>query len=164
MPMNYWLISGIGLNSSKLRKLLNKEKLVNFLHEKLPNNEEITDMIRNRNYDGLFIEMVDRNDNGDQKFKSVNFDEILYDNFDGFIGGMLVCYTGGGSFTFCDNGSGEEYFFYMTSMPWNRSENEPRSIDEVRERIINAVQKFTNLSRNEIGEMINNDLYIICCG
>lgn len=37
-------------------------------------------------------------------------------------------------------------------------------MDEVRERIINAVQKFTNLSGNEIGEMINNDLYIICFG
>lgn len=66
--------------------------------------------------------------------------------------------------TFCDDGDGNEYFYYPPSMPWHRTENEPDSAEEVHRRIIKAVQCLTDLSEAEIEKMINDDLYVCGCG
>lgn len=49
-------------------------------------------------------------------------------------------------------------------MPWHRRENEPRSVEEVHGRIIDAVMEVTDLSEAEIEAMIDDDIYSVGCG
>lgn len=90
--------------------------------------------------------------------------DILYSYFDGRIGDLLAHCDDTDTLTFCDDGDGNEYFYYPPSMPWHRTENEPDSAEEVHRRIIKAVQCLTDLSEAEIEKMIDDDLYVCGCG
>lgn len=164
MSMCYWMIEGIGLCASSLEPHLSKEKVVRFLHKQLPNNEEITELVRTGNFEELDLEGLTCAWDRPYGTGSVSLRDILYSFFDGRIGDLLAHCDDTDTLTFCDDGDGNEYFYYPPSMPWHRTENEPDSAEEVHRRIIKAVQCLTDLSETEIEKMIDDDLYVCGCG
>lgn len=74
------------------------------------------------------------------------------------IADLLLCCEETAAFTWTGNGEGTWYFYYKPSMPWERTDADPKSLSEVHERIIKAVQMVTKLSKDEIEDMIDDDL------
>lgn len=93
----------------------------------------------------------------------MNLDDF-FQCFEGDLGDLLCYCDDTDSLTFCDDGVGNEYFYYPPSLPWHRTDAEPDSAEEVHRRIIKAVQKLTNLTDAEIDAMIDDDLYEVGCG
>lgn len=137
MSMCYWMNEGIGIRSSKLYPFLDAHKCYVAVVSQLPDED-------------------------------INEDDFELDDF--FYGepfenlGDFMCYQDNtGTLTFGDNGNGESYFLYVPSYPWERAENEPLSLAEVHERIIDAVLKVTNLTREEVDILIDDDIYEYGC-
>lgn len=138
MSVCHWICEGIGINTDDVIGKINVKKCIKFLKEQLP-DEEIDE-------------------------KDFDIDDFLYGQpFDNF--GDVLCHCDDtNTLTYGDNGEGEYYFFYTTSYPWERRENEPTSIEEVHERIIAAVQKLCDLTSDQIEKLIQDDLYEYGCG
>ena len=138
MSVCHWICEGIGINTDDVIGKINAKKCIKFLKEQLP-DEEIDE-------------------------KDFDIDDFLYGQpFDNF--GDVLCHCDDtNTLTYGDNGEGEYYFFYTTSYPWERRENEPTSIEEVHERIIAAVQKLCDLTSDQIEKLIQDDLYEYGCG
>lgn len=77
---------------------------------------------------------------------------------------FIDCLDDTNTLTYGDNGDGEYYFYYTPSYPWNRAENEPKSIADVHERIIAAVLRLCDISVEEIEAIIDDDIYDCGCG
>ena len=146
MSMCYWLIEGIGIDVEKIVPFLDKKDLAHFLLEQLPDDEELSSIVNDGRYEGMDYE----------EFTGGNPFENLAD--------MLTHCDDTDSLTFGDDGDGGLYFYYPPSMPWQRTKNEPDSVDEVHRRIIKAVKKITSLLDSEIEEMIDDDLYVVGMG
>lgn len=112
MSMCYWMIEGIGLCASSLEPHLSKEKVVRFLHKQLPNNEKIAELVRTGNFDGLDLEGLTCAWDRPYGTGSVSLRDILYSFFDGRIGDLLAHCDDTDTLTFCDDGDGNEYFYY----------------------------------------------------
>ena len=138
MSMCHWVCEGIGINTDDVIGKINVKKCIKFLKEQLPDAE------------------IDE--------KDFDIYDFLYGQpFDNF--GDVLCHCDDtDTLTYGDNGDGEYYFFYTTSYPWERRENEPASIEEVHERIIAAVQKLCDLTSDQIEKLIQDDLYEYGCG
>lgn len=138
MSVFYWTYEGIGMNTDDIIGKINVKKCIKFLKEQLP-DEEIEE-------------------------KDFDIDNFLYGQPFDNIGDVLCHCDDTNTLTYGDNGEGECYFFYTTSYPWERRENEPTSIEEVHERIIAAVQKLCDLTSDQIEKLIQDDLYVYGCG
>lgn len=138
MSVCHWICEGIGINTDDVIGKINIKKCIKFLKEQLPDAE-----IEENGFD---------------------IDDFLYGQpFDNF--GDVLCHCDDtDTLTYGDNGEGEYYFFYTTSYPWERRDNEPASIEEVHERIIAAVQKLCDLTSDQIEKLIQDDLYEYGCG
>ena len=53
-----------------------------------------------------------------------------------------------------------DFLFYPQSFPWERTDNEPETIDDVHNNIIKAVQIIVNLEEKNIIKLIDDTLYI----
>lgn len=138
MSMCYWMCEGIGINTDSILKYLNKKKLIKFILEQIP--EEIIDE-----------EQFDLND-------------YLYGNPFDNLGDILCHCDDTKTLTYGDNGDGACYFYYTPSYPWSRRENEPQSVQEVHERIIDAVQKICTVTPEKVEKIIDDDIYDYGCG
>lgn len=146
MSVSYWMIEGIGLDSDKVLPYINKEKLKHMLLDDFAGDKLLSVALSNTLPEEL--DVLDL------------LDGELFDS----LADLLTHCDDTNSITYGDDGVGGSYFYYPPSMPWHRTSDEPESIDEVHERIIRAVQKITDLSDDEISQMINDDLYVIGCG
>lgn len=146
MSMCYWMIEGIGIDVEKIRPHLNNRKLINFLVEQYPEEEEI-----------LYWK-------GRRDVKSFDIDDYLHGDLFDNLAELLTHCDDTDTLTFGDDGDGGVYFYYPPSMPWHRRDNEPQSPQEVHERIIDAVMVITDLSEAEIEAMIDDDIYAVGCG
>lgn len=146
MSTCYWMIEGVGLNTNELYDKINKRKLVDFLSKELPDDEETQSWKRKSDLSGFDVE--------------VYFDGNPYQN----LADLLTYCDDTDTLTYGDNGDGDYFLYYPPSMPWHLSDNDPKSIDEVHQRIIAAVKRLTDLSDDEIDEMIDDDLYEVGYG
>lgn len=138
MSVCHWICEGIGIYTDDIFGELDTKKCIKFLKEQLP-DEEIDE-------------------------EEFDIDDYLWgEPFDN-LGDVLCHCDDSNTLTYGDNGDGEHYFFYTTSYPWERRENEPTSIEEVHNRIIAAVQKLCNLTSDQIEKLIRDDLYEYGCG
>lgn len=135
MSTCYWMCEGIGIRTNELRPYLSKEKCKSFLENEI---------------NGLSI---DENE-------CFDIDDFCFGEPFENLGDMLCHCDDTNTMTYGDNGDGEYYFFYAPSYPWLRTENEPTSIEEVKERIKDAVEKLCDLTRDEIGALIDDDIYV----
>lgn len=147
MSMCYWTIEGIGLNTDTIYDHIDKEKLAEFLYQQLPNDNDVADVFFNRKFDDLDV--------GD----------FLYGEPFDSLGELLTHCDSTDTLTYGDDGDGGSYLYYPPSMPWERLANEPKSIGDVHQRIIQAVQKIvSDLSDSDINAMIQDDLYVVGMG
>lgn len=147
MSMCYWIIQGIGLNTNDIYNHIDKAKLAAFLHQQLPDDEEVTRMVQLHQYNELDVEDY--------------LGGYPFDN----LGDLLVHCDRTDTLTYGDDGDGGSYLYYPPSMPWDRLPNEPKSIGVVHQRIIQAVKGIvSNLSDTEIDTMIDDDLYVVGMG
>lgn len=146
MSTCYWMIEGIGIDVDKLLPHLNKRKIINVILKQCPDDEEA-------------LEWKGRRD-----LKSFDIDDFLYGNPFENLADLLTHCDDTDTLTFGDDGDGGVYFYYPPSMPWHRRDNEPKSIEEVHERIVDAVMEITDLSEAEIEAMIDDDIYAVGCG
>ena len=138
MSASYWICEGVGIRANQLCPFLNTQKCVQLLKKQMP-GEEISE---------------DRFD----------IDDYLYgEPFENLADVFTFC-DDTDSITYADNGDGECYFLYPPSYPWERTENEPSSIAEVHERIIKAVLRLCDMTREQVEDLIDNDIYDYGCG
>lgn len=146
MSLSYWMIEGIGLCTNDIEQHLDDKKVVRCISEAHPDDLELKSMLLRDDYSNFDIH--DYIENG------------LFDN----VGDLLCFCDQTDSLTFCDDGEGNVYFYYPPSMPWERSVSDPKSEEEVIQRIISAVKGLTNLQDHEIREMIDRELYVVGIG
>lgn len=139
MSMIYWMCQGIGIRTNELYPYLNQEKCACLIKKQIPDADIIEDD---------FFDI-------DDFFDGEPF-ENLWD--------MLCHCDDTNTLTYGDNGDGEYYFYYVPTYPWERKENEPISIQEVHERIIDAVLCLCNMSRKDVEALIDDDIYDYGCG
>ena len=146
MSVSYWMIAGVGIDVDKIKPHLNKEKLVRFLAEQLPDDEIVIEIIEKEAYSDLEI------------------DDFMYgEPFDN-LGDLLAHCDDSDSLSYGDDGECGAYLYYPPSLPWERTENDPDTLEEVHRRIIKAVQYVTDLSVEKIEEMIDDNLYVVGIG
>ena len=133
MSMCYWSLQGVGLNADDVKPYLNKQKCIDLYRKIYPDEE------------------IDLTDIDDEDF-------LFRDMFDN-IGDLLWCADTSDTLSYSCNGYGEWFFLYEPSFPWNRSANEPGSLEEAHKLLIDAVVCVCDLSRDEVEKMIDNDLY-----
>lgn len=146
MSLSYWMIEGIGLCTNDIEPHLDDKKVVRCISEAHPDDLELKSMLLRDDYSNFDVH--DYIDNG------------LLNN----VGDLLCFCDQTDSLTFCDDGEGNVYFYYPPSMPWERSVSDPKSEEEVIQRIISAVKGLTDLQDYEIREMIDRELYVVGAG
>lgn len=146
MSLSYWMIEGIVLCTNDIEPHLDDKKVVRCISEAHPDDLELKSMLLRDDYSNFDVH--DYIDNG------------LFNN----VGDLLCFCDQTDSLTFCDDGEGNVYFYYPPSMPWERSVSDPKSEEEVIQRIISAVKGLTDLQDYEIREMIDRELYVVGAG
>lgn len=139
MSMSYWMCEGVGIATNALKPHLDTLKCIELIKEQ-SNNELIPDE------------------------KDFDIEDYFFGQLFENLADMLCHCDSTGTLTWGDNGDGEYYFYYTPSYPWDRRENEPNSIVEVHERIKDAVQCLCSLTREQIEEFIDDDIYEYGCG
>ncbi len=140
MSMCHWICEGIGIRTNDLYQYLNNQKCMDALRE-------------------LGIDDIEETEPDE-----FDIDDYLlgepYQNLGDFLCRLDDTHT----LSYGDDGDGESFFYYTPSYPWSRRDNEPASIQEVHERIIDAVIQVCDLSRDEVEAMIDDDIYEYGCG
>ena len=136
--MTRWVIEGVGIPAEEVLPYLDKRKVARVLQELLPADKRISEI-------GV-----------------VHLQDYFYCALDGGLGYMLKCCDETETLVSAPDESGLEYLYYPPSMPWERSENEPESLEEVHYRIVMAVQKLADMTEAEIETLIDDDLYESC--
>lgn len=150
MSMSYWMIEGVGLDTDRVRPYLNKEKAAQFLIEQISDEPDTVWSLK---------QMLSTGD-----FSGLDIDDYLYgEPFENFADILTHC-DDTDSITYGDDGDGSYYFYYPPSMPWEMRDTEPKTVREVHNRIIEAVQKVTDLTAEEIDLMIDDDLHVVGFG
>ena len=146
MSLSFWVINGIGIDTAKIKDRISTEKIVRFLSEQVPDDTDLKRML----------------ENGD--FSSFNLEDYLYGSCFDSVADVLCHCDDTDTLTYTSDGEGGEYFYYPPSMPWDHVPNEPKSEQDVIERIIAAVQRLTDMSDDQIREIVDLDLYVVGCG
>ena len=132
MSVSYWGIVGYGIEVNDIKKYINEEK-VNKLVRQLNPNAEIS------NSDDV---LIDDTFNGDLYSSIAEFLSELDDSH------SLIWDTGGNL--------GGDYLYYAPDYPWYKHENDPKSFDEVRERIQKVIQKVYDIKSKDLEPYITN--------
>lgn len=146
MSVSYWMIEGVGIDVNKIEPHLNKEKLAKLLDAQLPNDDIVNEIIEKGLYDDLDIH------------------DFLYGEPFANLADLLTHCDDSDSLCYGDDGDLGVYLYYPPSFPWQRTEKDPETVEEVHRRIIEAVQRVTDLSREKIEELIDDDLYVVGIG
>lgn len=145
MSTSYWVVSGVGICTDEIRDHINKRKAIEFLLTQLPDDEELLEWKKRRD------------------LKNFDIDDFLYGNPFENLADLLTHCDDTDTLTYGD-AEGCDYFYYPPTMPWYHRDNEPKTVEEVHERIIDAVMVITDLSEVEIERMIDDDIYAVGCG
>lgn len=146
MSVSYWMIEGVGIDVEKVKPRFNNKKLAQLLAEQMPDDE-------------IVIEIMEKG-----SFNDLDINDFMYgEPFDNLADLLSRC-DDSNSLTYGDDGESGAYLYYPPSLPWERTENDPETLEEVHRRIIKAVQRVTDLSDEEIEQMIDDELYVVGIG
>lgn len=140
MNVSHWLITGIGIRANDIEPRIDETKAIQFLYEQFP--------------DAVDLEIIFH----DNDFTAKDLGQCC--GFDNLANVLCHC-DDTDTLTYGDDGEGNQYFYYPPSMPWHHVFNEPKSENDVIDRIVAAVQKITNMSRDEIVNLIDTNLYVV---
>lgn len=146
MSMSYWIIEGIGLNVADIEPHINKEKTVRFFSEQLPDEMDLKNIATTGDHTSFDME---------EYYCGRGFENLA----------DVLCHCDDtDSLTFGNDGEDGVYFYYPPSMPWHHTPNEPQTEQEVVDRIIKAVQKITDMTKEEVEKVIDKELYVVGAG
>lgn len=151
MSMTYWVISGVGINTDAIWNRLDDKKVVQFLAQKLSDEVTATEA-------EAALAAIARGESC-----PINIRDYLYGEPMDNLGEALQLCDDTETLIYGDDGAGTAFFYYPPSMPWQRGKFDPTSIDEVHQRIIDAVQKLTDMTREEVEDIIDDDLNVVGC-
>lgn len=137
MSVCYWMCEGIGVRSSDIYPLLNKEKCFNEVQRLYPDNTALEDFELNDYLDGDCFQ---------------NLGDFLYQLDDTET-------TNWG-----DNGDDETYFLYSPKYPWQVTSEDPKSREEARALIKRTLLKVCDVDDETLERLIDNDIYEYGCG
>ena len=145
MSTSYWLISGVGIACYNIEPYVKKDKLFDFIRRELCKED------LERLFPGI-------------EYPSLSIEEIVsmsgYDNL-----ADLLCHCDDtDSLTYGDDGEGNCYFYYPPSMPWEHTPTEPKSVEEVIDRIVNSIQQITDMTSEQIESYIDTELHVVGIG
>lgn len=146
MSVSHWLIEGIGIDANDIVPYIKTRKILQVFRDQFPEEAHLNRMLMTGNY------------------SSFDMEEYLYGNGFENIADILCHCDDTDTLTFCDDGEGNSYFYYPPSMPWHHTKNEPQSEQEVIDRIVRAVQKIADMTRDQIEKIIDTDLYVVGFG
>ncbi len=131
MSMDYWGIVGYGLCLNDIEEYINREKF----------NQVVRDINPNLQFDE------------DDVFDDDTFCGGIYVNLAHFFTELDT----NNNFCYEDNGDGECYLLFEPSYPWetNYRKREPKTKEEVKERLINLLTPFYNMPINILKEKID---------
>lgn len=139
MSMAYWMNEGIGIDIDNLYPHINHEKVVECLKRLYPDDPDV-EADYNEDHDiSIFC------DQGDYAEFLCNLDD---DN--------VFCYG--------NDGDGRYFFLYPPCFPWEVKDADPKTMEEVHQRIIAIVRQITDLPDEAIDKLIDNDIYEVGCG
>ena len=150
MSMEYWAISGIGLEVTRFLPFISKDKLMNFLKDELPDDKQVRSLLQSQMFRVLPVSEIVR----------LELCSSIFDN----PADMFTYCDDTNCLTYDGNGEGDWYLYYPPSMPWQLTENEPDSVEEVHHRIIAAISRLVDLALSEIESQIDDELNVIGCG
>ena len=55
----------------------------------------------------------------------------------------------------------ERFIFFPPAMPWQRKENEPKTLEEVHQMIVKLVCSITDMTADEVLKEIDDDLLVV---
>jgi hypothetical protein len=145
MSLCYWTIEGVGFNTKEIRPFLSKRKIINFFLKHLPDNE---DVLAWKNRD----------------LKDFDIDDFFWGQPFEHLADLLTHCDDTDTLCCGADGDGGDYFYYPPSMPWQLRENDPKSLEEVHKRIIDAVMVITDMNEKQIEDIIDDDLFYVGCG
>ena len=153
MSLSYWVIEGVGLCTEDIEPYINKKKLVEFMLEQLDSkDEEVISELKH---------MIATED-----FSEFDLINYLYGYPFENLADILTHCDDFNSLTFGDDGDSgcsSHYLYYPPSMPWWIREEDPKSLDEVHNRIVAAVQKITDMDAEDILRLIDDNLFVVGC-
>lgn len=132
MSVSYWGIVGYGIRLDDIGKYINKEKINILVRELNPN-------IEFNNEDNV---LDDDTFSGDPYCSIAEFLTELDDTH------SLIWDTSGNL--------GNEYLYYAPDYPWHKHEKDPKSFDEIRERIQNVIQKVYDIETEDLKPYITD--------
>jgi len=123
MSVSYWGIVGYGVCIDNLYKYLDHEK--------------INKIVRKLNLHYTFDDDVLEDD---------TFEGAVYDCFAEFLCDL----DDDNIFNWDDDGNGRSFFLYMPSYPWQRKENEPQTLNQVRDRMVKLLKIVCDASSEDL--------------
>lgn len=146
--VNTWMIYGIGMETQPVEDNLNAEKLEAELR-KIPEFANALSAIGDaQHYDSH------------EEWVSEVFAELQIDSAAELLSRLDDTQT----LTYSGDGNGNNYLFYPPSFPWQRIENEPETAEQVIENITKLVRSVTDMTAEEITQMIDEGLQVECWG
>ena len=142
MSMEYWVIQGVGLCAEDVQ--LSETKLRAFLLEQFRDD---TDTIEEIN-----------------SMDTIDLNRFLYGEPYSNLGELLTVCDDTGTMTYDDNGDCYSYFLFAPRMPWEFKNGTPMTIDQCHDIIVRAVQRVSDMSREQILALIDDYLHVVGCG
>lgn len=153
MSTSYWVIEGVGIPLSKVLPHIVLDKFIAGVEKCSHKTKKEIEVLREAivtNYHASVEEFVTESED-DYLARVITAGALIFgDEF------HSLCYT-------IDN-EDDGYLYYPPSMPWERKENEPTSIEEVHDRIVKAVQSVTDMNEADILACIDDEIFIVCEG
>lgn len=146
MSTSYYTVAGIGIDTAKIFGHINNHKVIDILLKLFPDDLDLMELKKRRNLRYFPVE------------------EYLYEADLYNFAELIARYCDDTNTLTHGDADDGEFLYYPPSMPWERRENEPKSVQEVHDRIISAVMKVTDMSREEIEALIEDDLFAVGCG
>lgn len=135
MKQHFWPCVGIGVRMSTLYPFINNKKCYDILKKRFP--EQVID-----DFDEEFFDI----------------DEFCCELSLYGLAEFLCMLDDTNTLSWNENGSIESFCYYVPTYPWNRKSNEPVSKTEVHERIVDVLILVTDLTRNEAGMLIDDNI------
>lgn len=140
--MEYWVIRGVGICADDV--VLNDLKLRTFLLEQFRDDMDTINEIN--------------------RMETIDINAFLYGEPYSNIAELLTECDDTGTMTYDDDGEGYSYFLFAPRMPWEFKNGMPMTIDQCHDIIVRAVQKVSDMTREQILGIIDDHLHVVGSG
>ena len=142
MATEHYTVEGIGIDTDKISDRIDTRKLVEFLIAQLPDDDELKEIYEKG-----------------EPFEDFDIDNYLYGNPYNCLAEIFADCDDTSQLTYNDNNESKDYVLFQKQYPWEYGENSPRSVQDVHGILIDAVMKITDMTPDEIEDVIDDDIH-----